>query len=162
MRWLLFSLLLPTLLWTQEALTYTPEINARETYAAALETAQSSGKRLWVQIGQADCPACQRLYWFIEAHPETATPLHQHFIPLHIAASRQNIPLLRAWKSPQLEHGVPVILILDAEGNLLTVAPAKSFTAQVGEFSEAKLADFIKQWSPAAEPKPAPSVTTPP
>lgn len=150
MRVLLFSLLLPVLPITAETLPYSPEINARETFPTALAAAKSTGKHLWIQLGQADCPACQRLYWFIEAHPATATPLHQQFIPLHLATSRQNIPLLRAWNSPQLEHGVPVILILDGEGKILTIAPAKTFAAQVGEFSEAKLADFIKQWSPAA------------
>jgi hypothetical protein len=162
MRSLLFALLLSPLIRAQDTLPYAPEVNALASYAAALEVAQTSGKHLWVQLGQADCPACQRLYWFIEAHPETATPLQQHFIPLHIATSRQNIPLLRRWNSPQLDHGVPVILILDAAGNLLTIAPAKTFSAQVGEFSEAKLADFLKQWAPSAKPQPPPAAPPPP
>jgi hypothetical protein len=156
MRKILLILLLPTLLSAQTSLPYEPQMDARDAFAQALASAKKSGKHLWIQLGQPDCPVCQRLYWFIAAHPQLSDPLHQHFIPLHIATSRQNIPLLRAWNSPQLEHGVPVILVIDAEGKTLNIAPSKNFTAQVGEFSETQLADYIRCWSPAASTATAP------
>jgi hypothetical protein len=83
----------------------------------------------------------------------------QHFIPLHLAISRQNIPLFRAWDSPQLKHGVPVLLILDSDGNILTTTPANTFTASVGEFSEPKIIEFLGKWAP--KPPSAPSQTPP-
>ena len=152
---LVLLLLLPLLSAAQEAMPYQPETHARESYEAALHTAQRDGKRLWIQIGEPGCPACQRLYWFIEAHAETAEWLHRHFIPLHVGISRENIPLFRAWDSPQLKHGVPVILVLDADGVVLTISPAGAFTASVGEFSEVKIMAFLRQWTakPAESPE---------
>lgn len=134
----------------EEARPYAPEIDAKPAHARALQQAAAAGRHLWVQIGEPACPVCERLYWFIEAHPETSEPLRRNFIPLHPAISRQNIPLFRQWGSPQLEHGVPVILILDAQGQILTVSPVKAFAGEGGEFSEAKIAEFVRFWSPAA------------
>ena len=91
------------------------------------------------------------------AHPAISDSLEKHYLPLHLAISRQNIPLFRAWDSHQLKHGVPVILILDPEGKILTTTPASVFTASAGEFSEPKIIEFLGQWAP----KP-PSPTPPP
>ena len=151
---LLFLVLLPALVWAQEEIPYQPERDAKASLAAALQSAKAGHKRVWVQIGEANCPACKRLYLFLEAHPSLADLLHQHFLPLHVGISRENIPLFREWGTPQLTHGVPVILILDGEGKILATAAAKTFTASVGEFSEATLLEFLHQWK--APPPPAP------
>lgn len=134
----------------QEPSPYAPEIDAKPAHAQALARAEAEGRHLWVQIGEPSCPVCERLHWFIEAHPETSEALRRDFIPLHPAISRQNIPLFRQWGSPQLEHGVPVILILDAKGEILTLSPVKAFAAEGGEFSEALIAKFMRFWSPEA------------
>jgi thioredoxin-related protein len=159
MRLILATLFLPLLTLARAEIPYQPETNALAAYAAALETAKAEGKHLWVQIGEPDCPACQRFYWFLEAHPETSGPLHKHFVPLHLALSRENIPLFRQWNSPHIKHGVPVILILDATGQILTLTTTKPFTASVGEFSETQIAAFLLKWAPPERPidkKPAP------
>ncbi len=132
----------------KEAGPYAPEADAKPAHAAALAQAKAEGRHVWVQIGETSCPVCERLHWFIQAHPETSEPLQRDFISLHPAISRQNIPLFRQWGSPQLEHGVPVILILDAEGQMLTLSPVKAFAAETGEFSVEKMAEFMRQWSP--------------
>ncbi len=152
MRQYLAALLLatPSLAPAQDELPYAPEQDAKTAHAAALAKAKVENKHVWIQIGEPDCPACRRLHWFIEAHPETSEPLRRHFISLHVAISRQNIPLFRQWNSPQLEHGVPVILVLDAQGEILAISPAKAFAARVGEFSEEKIAAFIQRWAPGA------------
>lgn len=146
---LLLIALLPALASAQDAIPYQPERNAKVSLEAALKTAKTENKRIWIQIGEANCPACKRLHWFVEAHPSLSDLLHQHFLPLHVGISRENIPLFRAWDTPQLTHGVPVILVLDPNGQVLATAPAKTFSASVGEFSEAALLDFLRQWSPA-------------
>ncbi len=155
MRLLLTITLLPLLALAQDEIPYTPEVDARASYTAALQTAKTEKKHLYIQIGEPGCPACKRLYLFMAAHPAISDPMAQHFIPLHLAISRQNIPLFRAWDSPQLKHGVPVILILDPEGKILTTTPASVFTASAGEFSEPKIIEFLGQWAPKP-PSPTP------
>ncbi len=137
----------------QEARPYAPETDAKAAHAAALTQARAEGRHIWVQISDVSCPVCERLHWIIEAHPETSEPLRRDFLPLHPAIGRQNIPLFRAWGSPQLEHGVPVILILDAQGEVLTLSPVKAFTDDAGEFSVEKIAAFMRQWTPEAVKK---------
>jgi thioredoxin-related protein len=147
-RFLLAIALFPMLAPAQDEIPYHPETNAQASYTAALETAKAEKKHLWIQIGEPGCPACKRLYLFMAAHPSIAEPMAQHFIPLHLAISRENIPLFRAWDTPQLKHGIPVIVILDADGKILTTTPSSAFTASVGEFSETKLTEFLQQWAP--------------
>jgi thioredoxin-related protein len=152
MRLLLAIALLPLLAHAQDEIPYTPEADAKASYAAALKTAKAENKHLWIQIGEPGCPACKRLYLFMAAHPAISDVLEKHYIPLHLDLSRQNIPLFRTWDSPQLKHGVPVLLILDANGKTLATSPASAFTASVGEFSEPKIAEFLRQWAPKAPP----------
>jgi len=156
MRLLLAILLVPCLVPAQDEIPYTPEADARASYAAALKTAKAENKHLWIQIGEPGCPACKRLYLFMAAHPAISDTQEKNFISLHLAISRQNIPLFRAWDTPQLKHGIPVILILDAEGKILTTTPSGTFTATVGEFSEVKITDFLLKWAPKSAANSAP------
>ena len=159
MRLLLAILLLPCLAPAQDEIPYTPEADAKASYATALKTAKAENKHLYIQIGEPGCPACKRLYLFMAAHPAISDTLEKHYLPLHLDLSRQNIPLFRIWDSPQLKHGVPVLLILDSDGNILTTTPANTFTASVGEFSEPKIIEFLGKWAP--KPPSAPSQTPP-
>lgn len=134
----------------QEPQPYAPQTDAKTSYAAALNLARGHNKHLWVQISDLSCPLCERLHWFIESHPETSEPLRRDFIMLHPAIGRANIPLFRAWGSPHLQHGVPLILVLDAEGGILALSTVKSLTDASGDFSTKTIADFIKTWSPEA------------
>ena len=159
MRLLPAILFLPYLVFSQDEIPYAPEADAKASYAAALKTAKAENKRLYIQIGEPGCPACKRLYLFMAAHPAISDSLEKHYLPLHLDLSRQNIPLFRAWGSPQLKHGVPVLLILDSDGKILTTTPANTFTASVGEFSEPKIIEFLGKWAP--KPPSAPSQTPP-
>lgn len=159
MRLLLAITFIPLLALSQDEIPYTPEADAKASYTAALQTAKAENKHLYIQIGEPGCPACKRLYLFMAAHPAISDSLEKHYLPLHLAISRQNIPLFRAWDSPQLKHGVPVILILDPEGKILTTTPANVFTASAGEFSEPKIIEFLGKWAP--KPPSAPSQTPP-
>lgn len=134
----------------QEARPYAPLADAQAAHAAALVEARRLDRHLWVQISDASCPLCERLHWVIEAHPETSEPLRRDFLVLHPAVGRANIPLFRAWGSPHLEQGVPLILILDAKGAVLTVNPVKAFADATGELDVEKIAAFMRQWTPAA------------
>lgn len=156
MRLLLAILFLPLLVSAQEEIPYQPETDARASYAAALESAKAKKRHLWIQIGEPGCPACKRLYLFMAAHPAISDTQENNFISLHLAISRQNIPLFRAWETPHLKHGIPVILILDAEGKILTTTPAGAFTETVGEFSETKITEFLLKWAPKSTPSSAP------
>lgn len=156
MRLLLAIALLPLFALAQDEIPYTPEADAKASYTLALETAKTENKHLWIQIGEPGCPACKRLYLFMAAHPSISDSLEKGYIPLHLDLSRQNIPLFRTWDSPQLKHGVPVILILDSSGTILATTPASIFTASVGEFSEAKIGEFLTKWAPKAAPQPKP------
>jgi|GEM_PF-5206848 len=154
MRLLLAILLLPCLAPAQDEIPYAPEIDAKASYAAALKTAKAENKHLYIQIGEPGCPACKRLYLFMAAHPAISDALEKHYLPLHLDLSRQNIPLFRAWDAPQLKHGVPVIVILNAEGEILTITPSSAWTAAVGEFSEPKILDCLLKWAPKDPQKP--------
>jgi thioredoxin-related protein len=154
-RILLAVLFLPVLCLSQDEIPYLPDTNARAAYTSALKTAQSENKHLLIQIGEPGCPACKRLYLFMAAHPAISDSLEKNFITLHIAISRENIPLFRAWDSPQLKHGVPVILILDAQGKILATTPSSAFTASIGEFSEPKILGFLRLWSPKKPDSPS-------
>ena len=140
--------------WTsaiaQEARPYEPQEDAQAAHTAALAQAQAEGRHVWVQISDATCPLCERLHWVIEAHPETSETLHRDFVALHPAIGRANIPLFRAWGSPQLELGVPVILVLDAKGAVLAVSPVKAFADEAGELAVGKIAAFLRDWTPEA------------
>lgn len=148
MRLFLAILLLSCLASAQDEIPYAPEADAKDNYASALKTAKAENKHLFIQIGEPGCPACQRLYLFMAAHPAVADTLEKHYLTLHLAISRQNIPLFRAWDSPQLKHGVPVLLILNPDGKVLATTPANIFTASVGEFSEPKILEFLEKWLP--------------
>ena len=79
MRLLLTITLLPLLALAQDEIPYTPEVDARTNYTAALQTAKTEKKHLYIQIGEPGCPACKRLYFFMAAHPAISDPMAQHF-----------------------------------------------------------------------------------
>lgn len=126
-----------------------PLQNGREAYAEALRKAAVEGKRLWIQLGKESCPVCERLSLFMGAHPSISDVMDESFIVLHLAPSRANIPLTREWGSPHLEHGLPVIVIVDQDGQKCVTAAASDFSSPVGEFSEERIVAFLTQWKAA-------------
>jgi hypothetical protein len=137
-----------TMAVAREPAPYEPNPNAAEALADATTSARENNRRVWVQISQAGCPACERLHWFLSAHPSTSELLDRHYEVVQVALSRQNIPLLRAWNSPQLTHGTPVILVIDPAGKLITTLTVAELKNGGTEFTEEALEAHLKKWAP--------------
>jgi len=126
---------------------YDESADGSKQIAEALALAGKDGKRVLLQFGANWCPWCHKLHSLCETDKDIAAKLKSDFVVVLIDVNKGHNKLVDAKYGHPTLHGLPVIVILDADGKQLT-------TKDSGELEEgdhhnpAKVMAFLKEWSP--------------
>jgi len=124
---------------------YDNTIDGQEQIAAAVKTARAEHKRIFVQIGGNECGWCVRLHQFLSGNPAAAAALGSNYVTVLLAINEHNLPILQKYGMPEMKYGIPVIVILDADGDELTVKNTGELE-EGNSYSLEKITSFLLQW----------------
>jgi thioredoxin-related protein len=130
---------------------YSPTADAAEDIAVALTLAKSENKHVLLKLGANWCVWCHRLHKLIHEDKDVITALDQNYIFVMVDANsrqgtKRNLATIERYGNPT-QYGLPVLVVLDAEGTLLTTQETGALEA--GDVhSPAKVIAFLQQWAP--------------
>lgn len=130
---------------------YDTAANGTDQIAAALKRAGPGDKRVLLVFGANWCIWCRRLHETFATNPGIAAALREHYEVVLIDVNtrngtKRNAAVNERYGNP-IEHGLPVLVVLDARGGQLT-------TKDTGELEEGekhdpkKILAFLSQWQP--------------
>ncbi len=134
----------------QQATIYYPEANAKDTIKQATVKANAENKHVFLQIGGNWCPWCVKFHHFAEENKAISDYLNKNYVVVRVNYSKENknLDLLEKLEFPQ-RFGFPVFVILDGAGKRIHTQNT-AYLEEGGGYSEKKVLEFLKQWSPAA------------
>jgi thiol:disulfide interchange protein len=123
--------------------------------SAAIITAAAEHKRVLLVFGANWCIWCHRLHSTFEANPEIAQALDRGFVVVDIDVNarkgeQRNADVVARYGNP-IEHGIPVLVVLAADGKQLTTKDSGELEDGEGH-SPAKILAFLAAWAPPAHP----------
>lgn len=129
---------------------YNPEANAENQIRDAIAQAQKQQKHILLQIGGNWCVWCRRFHQLVTTNDTLSKILTENYVVIHINYSpeNKNEKLLSTLSYPQ-RFGFPAFVILNAEGNRIHTQNSAYLEEGKG-YSVKKVAEFLKQWTPAA------------
>ena len=129
---------------------YDPNANAEEDIKKAVQTAQSSGRHVFLQIGGNWCPWCVKFHNFLEADEDLSSYVTNNFVVVKVNYDTKNRQekLLASLGFPQ-RFGFPVFVILDARGDRIHTQNS-AFLEKDKSYDPDKVMRFFKNWSPLA------------
>lgn len=135
---------------------YDENADAGMATETALEKAQGEGKHVLLMFGGNWCVWCHRLHHLFETHEGVRESLKQNYILVMIDVGKRdkNLDLNEKYGNP-FQHGFPVLVILDEEGNQLWTQETGSLEKPVQEGVEKghdpeKVLAFLRKWAPSA------------
>ena len=126
--------------------------DADQVIEKAIQKAKAENKHVLIKLGGNWCKWCIKLHEFCHDSPRISYFIDTYFVETLVAISneKRNDHILKKYKNPG-RFGYPVLLILDGEGNLIHTQDIAPFEkGNSGEFDEAKLTKFFKNWTPEA------------
>ena len=132
---------------------YLVEADAQADITAALATAKSANKRVLLKFGANWCVWCHRLSDTLHHETSVAQNLEDNYVLVAVDVNtrngaKRNTETVARYGNPT-QHGLPVLVVLDAAGNLLT-------TQETGALEEgsahdpAKVIAFLRKWAPTS------------
>lgn len=123
--------------------------------ATAVEQARITNRRVLVLLGANWCPYCRRLHHVVETSPAVTEMLRDNLELVHVDVNTRrtksrNAAVVARLGNP-LRFGLPVFVVLEADGTLLTTRETGSLAASTDEELAERLVDFLNEWV-----KPAP------
>ena len=128
-------------------LIYDEKADGSNQIAEALVSAKKENKRVLVQFGANWCGWCHKLHNLFRTDPKVAAKLKDAYVVVMVDANQNhNAEVNKRYGNPT-RFGLPVIVILDAEGQPLV-------TQDTGKLEEGdhhdpvKVLAFLDQWAP--------------
>jgi hypothetical protein len=115
--------------------------------ASALATAKADNKTVLLQFGGNWCLWCSELHNLFGSEKEIHEQLNQSYIEVLIDVNEQNRAVDEQYGTPS-KLGLPVIVVLDSDGKLLTMQNTSEWEDGELHHSRAKVLAFLKQWAP--------------
>lgn len=113
---------------------YDDDADAEADIARAVAAARTSGKRVLLIMGGNWCVWCRRLEHVLQNHPAVRAELARRFEVVHVSTgarrSGKNAAINARYGDP-MQHGLPVLVVLDGEGRVVTTQETGSL--EVGE-----------------------------
>jgi len=118
--------------------------------ASALARAAKAHKRVLLDLGANWCSDSQAMYRLLREDRAISRELDQHYVLLLVDANTRvtpprNAALLERLGSP-LVRGIPVLLVLSADGTVLNADAAERLADSDHQFP-AKVLDYLRKWS---------------
>jgi thiol:disulfide interchange protein len=129
---------------------YDVHADGKAQIAAALATAAVVNKRVILVFGANWCIWCHRLSATFENDPGVAKALAAGFIVVKIDVNSRNgtsrnADVVKRYGDPTA-HGIPVLVVLDSDGNQLTTKDSGELEEGDGH-SPAKILAFLSAWA---------------
>jgi hypothetical protein len=124
---------------------YDDAVEGRAQIAAAVQAAGPANKRILVEIGGNTCSWCHRLHSFFSENTTVAARLKEDYVVVLLAINQRNGSLLSEYGDPYIQWGAPVIVILDANGRLLTTQGTGELEAGKS-YDAGKVLAFLDRW----------------
>jgi thiol:disulfide interchange protein len=132
---------------------YDIQADASADIAAALTTAKAENKRVLLKFGANWCVWCHRLHDTLHDNTSVAKGLAEDYVVVHVDVNtrngtKRNAATVAAYGNPT-QHGLPVLVVLDADGEIL-------ITQETGALEEGsahdpgKVLSFLKRWGPTS------------
>jgi thiol:disulfide interchange protein len=109
---------------------YDLSLDPERTLAAAQVKAQREGRKIMVVLGGNWCQWCLALDDLMRTHEEIRSQLRNHFVVVKLDSAKAKV-LDERWGKPT-RFGVPVLVFLDANGNLKHVQETGSLERWAG------------------------------
>ncbi len=121
--------------------------------ADALKRASAEHKRVILDFGANWCIWCRRLHATFESNPEVSRALGRGFIVVMVDVNtrhgvKRNAEVNERYGNP-IQHGVPVLVVLDADGRQLATKDTGELEDGPGH-SPAKILAFLARWAPSS------------
>lgn len=145
-------LLIPAFAYAQaeDVHIYNPKADAAQDIRIAVAKAAKEHKHVFIQVGGNWCIWCKRFHALVTGNDSLNTLLNDNYVVVHVNFSpeNKNEKVLASLGYPQ-RFGYPVFVILDGKGNRIHTQNSGYLEEGKGH-SKTKVAEFLKQWSPAA------------
>ena len=134
---------------TDRPAIYDTKADGEKQIEEALEVAKKENKRVLVKFGANWCVWCHRLHGVFKKDRAVAAALNQHYVLVLIDVDtvdgqKHNEKVDAKYGTPT-ERGLPVLVVVDADGKQLTTQPTDAF--EVGDHHDPqKVLAFLKQW----------------
>jgi thioredoxin-related protein len=125
---------------------YDPGRNAEQDLRNAVSEAQSSGKRILLEVGGEWCSWCHIMDRYFDQNPNLTKLRDTGYVTVKINFSKENENEKFLSKYPKIP-GYPHLFVLEKDGKLLH----SQFTADLEEgqsYNLQKFTDFLKKWTP--------------
>ena len=132
---------------------YDVHADASAQITAALAKATSEHKRVLLVFGANWCIWCHRLHTTFATDAGVSKALDEGFIVVPIDVNtrhgeKRNAAVIARYGNP-IEHGIPVLVVLGADGKQLTTKDSGELE-EGGSHSPAKITAFLAEWAPGA------------
>ena len=127
---------------------YDENMDGAKQIADALAIAKKENKRVLLQFGANWCGWCHRLHGLFQTNATISTKLKESYVVVLVDVNKEHNAATNEKYGKPTQHGLPVIVILDADGKALV-------TQDTGKLEEgdphdpAKVLAFLNQWAPA-------------
>lgn len=133
---------------------YDENVNAKVDIANAIKIAQQNGKYILLMFGGNWCVWCHRLHKLFLEDIIINKFLNENYILVMIDVGKRdkNLDLNQQYGNPY-QHGFPVLVVLDKNGNQLHTQETGSLEYNEPESTEkghhpARVLQFLKNWAP--------------
>ncbi len=131
---------------------YDREAEGTAQIAAALTQARAEHKRVLVKLGANWCVWCHRLSDTFHQSKPVARELADHYVVVlvdvnHRNGRNRNAAVNDRYGNP-VQFGLPVLLVLDENGRLLTTQETGALEDGGKGHDPAKIIAFLKTWAP--------------
>jgi len=135
---------------------YDTKIDGGAQVEEALSQARLTHRRVLLDLGANWCIWCRRLHQVFESDPLVKPLLEANFVLVMIDVNQRdgknrNAGLVRFYDNP-VEEGLPVLLVLDADGKKLVTQETGALEAGKDGHDPKKVADFLTKWAPKRQP----------
>ena len=144
-----------------KAKVYNESINPDTQITEAIAKASSDGKFVVAQLGGNWCKWCIRFAKFVENDPEIKKLVDDNFEFIHVNYNPRNpeastdqeatAAALKRLGNP-VRFGFPVLVVLDAEGNVIHTQDSGFLESGEG-YDKEKVIRFFETWTPEAVKK---------
>lgn len=130
---------------------YDTQADATADITAALAQAKAGHKRVLLDFGANWCIWCRRLHHTFAADPAVAAALAKDYVVVMVDVNsrhgvKRNAEVNARYGNP-IQFGLPVLVVLDADGRPLTTQETGALEEGEGH-SPARIRAFLAQWAP--------------
>jgi thiol:disulfide interchange protein len=132
---------------------YDTKADGSALVATALARAQAEGKNVLLDFGANWCPWCHKLHQVFANDAAVKAAIERNFVLVYIDVNKRNGPARNAAVNERLgnpiAHGLPVLVVTDATGTVLTTQDTGELE-DGGHHSSEKILAFLARWTPVA------------